>query len=277
MTLPASVAPQLATLVATPPVGDEWVHEIKLDGYRVLVRVDHGRARLLTRNRQDWTDRFPPVAEAAAALPVKEAFLDGEIVVFDEHGVSSFQALQQAGESGSAPTYVAFDLLFLDGRDLRGEPLTVRKRALARLLGGRRGRLRYSEHFDAPGREVYDRACAMHLEGIVSKRKQAPYTSGRGQAWLKVKCTERQEFVIGGYTAPEGSRKFFGAFVSRLLWFGWASLRRESRDRIFRKSLGNPVRGNAKDQARDLSLREPAGEETRPLGPGHHGRGYETL
>jgi bifunctional non-homologous end joining protein LigD len=213
MTLPAWVAPQLATLVAAPPVGDDWVHEIKLDGYRILLRIERGRARLLTRNRLDWTDRFPAVAEAAAALPVKEALLDGEIVVFDAAGVSSFQALQQAADSGRALTYVAFDLLFLDGRDLRGEPLIARKKALARLLRGRRGRLRYSEHFDAPGQEVYERACKMALEGILSKRKQAPYASGRGQSWLKVKCMARQEFVIGGFTDPEGARADFGSLL----------------------------------------------------------------
>ena len=213
MTLPAWVAPQLATLVSEPPVGDAWVHEVKLDGYRILARIDHGRVRLLTRNRLDWTDHFPAIAEAAGSLPVKEALLDGEVVVFDAAGVSSFQALQQAAESGRALTYVAFDLLFLDGRDLRGEPLVARKKALARLLRGRRGRLRYSEHFDAPGQEVYERACKLALEGIVCKRKDEAYVSGRGQSWLKVKCMARQEFVIGGFTDPEGARADFGSLL----------------------------------------------------------------
>jgi bifunctional non-homologous end joining protein LigD len=215
MTLPGWVAPQLATLVGAAPDGDEWVHEIKLDGYRVLARIERGRVRLLTRNRQDWTERFPAVAEAAATLSVKEALLDGEIVALDRSGVSSFQALQQGAEGagGWSLAYVAFDLLFLDGRDLRGQPLVERKKALARLLRGRRGRLRYSEHFDAPGPEVHQRACRMHLEGIVSKRKQAPYVAGRGQAWLKVKCVARQEFVIGGYTDPEGARAELGSLL----------------------------------------------------------------
>ena len=215
MTLPGWVAPQLATLVGAAPDGPDWVHEIKLDGYRVLARIERGRARLLTRNRQDWTERFPSVAEAAAALPVKEALLDGEIVALDRSGVSSFQALQQGAEEtgGWSLAYVAFDLLFLDGRDLRPRPLVERKKALARLLRGRRGRLRYSEHFDAPGPEVHRRACRMHLEGIVSKRKQAPYVAGRGQAWLKVKCVARQEFVIGGYTDPEGARAELGSLL----------------------------------------------------------------
>ena len=215
MTLPAWIAPQLATLVSEPPEGPDWVHEIKLDGYRILARIERGRGRLLTRNRQDWTGRFPAVAEAVAALPVKEALLDGEVVALDAAGVSSFQALQQAGTrpAGRSLVYVVFDLLFLDGRDLRPEPLLTRKSHLARLLRGRRGHLRYSEHFDAPGREVYERACRMALEGIVSKRKQAPYASGRGPAWLKVKCVSRQELVVGGYTDPEGARAEFGSLL----------------------------------------------------------------
>ena len=215
MTLPVWVAPQMATLVSGPPPGDDWVHEIKLDGYRILLRIERGRVKLLTRNRQDWTTRFPAVADAAAALPVKEALLDGEIVALDRAGVSSFQALQRADqlETGRALVYVAFDLLFLDGRDLRPLPLVERKARLARLLKGRRGRLRYSAHFDVPGQRVYERACRRGLEGIVSKLKNAPYVSGRGPAWLKVKCVARQELVIGGYTDPEGARAEFGSLL----------------------------------------------------------------
>ena len=215
MTLPAWVAPQLATLVSGPPPGDGWVHEIKLDGYRILLRIERGRVKLLTRNRQDWTARFPAVAEAAAALPVKEALLDGEIVALDRAGVSSFQALQQADqlEAGRSLVYVAFDLLFLDGRDLRPLPLLERKARLARLLKGRRGRLRYAEHFDTPGQRVFDRACRLGLEGIIAKQKSASYRSGRGAAWLKVKCVARQELVIGGYTDPDGARAEFGSLL----------------------------------------------------------------
>jgi bifunctional non-homologous end joining protein LigD len=215
MTLPAWVAPQLATLVSGPPPGDDWVHEIKLDGYRILLRVERGRVKLLTRNRQDWTARFPAVAEAAAALPVGAALLDGEIVALDRAGVSSFQALQQADQLETSRTlvYVAFDLLFLDGSDLRPLPLVERKARLARLLKGRRGRLRYSEHFDLPGQRVFDRACRLGLEGIIAKQKNAPYSSGRGQAWLKVKCVARQELVIGGYTDPDGARAEFGSLL----------------------------------------------------------------
>jgi bifunctional non-homologous end joining protein LigD len=226
MTLPAWVSPQLATLVAAAPVGDDWLHEVKLDGYRILARIERGRARLLTRNRQNWTDRFPAVAEAADALPVKEAFLDGEIVAFDRSGVSSFQALQEGAE-GRSLAYVAFDLLFLDGQDLRSRPLLERKRALARLLRGRRGRVRYSEHVVGSGPKAHRRACREKLEGIVSKRASAPYTAGRGPDWVKVKCVARQEFVIGGYTDPEGARAELGSLLlgvhdreGRLLYAG---------------------------------------------------------
>jgi bifunctional non-homologous end joining protein LigD len=215
MTVPAWVEPQLATLVTDAPPGDDWVHEIKLDGYRILLRIERGRVRLFTRNRQDWTARFPTVAEAAAALPVTGAWLDGEVVALDRTGVSRFQALQAfdaAGPAGSL-VYVAFDLLFLDGRDLRDRPLLERKARLARLIGRRRGRLRYSEHFDQSGPRVHERACRLGLEGIVSKQKTAGYASGRGQAWLKVKCVARQELVIGGYTDPEGARVALGSLL----------------------------------------------------------------
>jgi bifunctional non-homologous end joining protein LigD len=215
MKLPDWVAPQLATLVSQPPTGAHWVHEIKLDGYRILLRIERGRATLLTRNRQDWTNRYASIAAAAAALPVKSALLDGEVVALDRRGIPSFQALQHASalEAGRSLAYVAFDLLFLDGRDLRSEPLVERKAQLARLLRGSHGPLGYSEHFEGPGKAVYDRACRMGLEGIVSKQKQAPYSSGRGQAWLKTKCMARQEFVIAGYTEPAGARSEFGALL----------------------------------------------------------------
>ena len=226
MTLPAWVAPQLATLVAAAPAGDEWLHEVKLDGYRILARIARGRARLLTRNRQDWTDHFPAVAAAAAALPVKEALLDGEVVALDRAGVSSFQALQEGAE-GRSLAYVVFDLLFLDGRDLRARPLLERKKALARLLRGRRGRIRYAEHVRGSGPQEYARACRNGLEGIVSKRASAAYSAGRSQTWLKVKCVARQEFVIGGYTDPEGARTELGSLLlgvhdraGRLLYAG---------------------------------------------------------
>jgi bifunctional non-homologous end joining protein LigD len=213
--LPDFVRPQLATLVQAAPEGDEWFHEIKLDGYRVLARVERGRVRLLTRTGQDWTARFPGVAAAAAKLPVDSALLDGEVVVLDARGISHFQSLQEALSLKRTAdlVYFAFDLLHLDGRDLRDAPLSERKALLARLLRGSGQTIRYSEHVEGQGRSFYDRACRLGLEGIISKQKDAPYRSGRGTVWVKVKCISSQEFVIVGFTEPKGTRAGFGALL----------------------------------------------------------------
>jgi len=215
--LPDVIAPQLATLVDTPPQGDDWIHEIKYDGYRLLCRIAAGKATLLTRSGQDWTDRFESIAEAAAALPVEDAMIDGEAVVLGADGRSSFQALQNAiGRSGfPSIQYFAFDLLHLDHHDLTRVPLERRKEALAALLGPRDGSdtLRYSDHVLGKGAPFYAAACRRKLEGIVAKRREGPYRSGRGRDWVKVKCTARREFVIGGYTEPRGARSAFGALL----------------------------------------------------------------
>jgi bifunctional non-homologous end joining protein LigD len=213
--LPASVRPQLATLVQAAPQGDEWLHEIKLDGYRVLARIDRGRVRLLTRTGQDWTARFPGVTAAAERLRAKSAVLDGEVVALDARGVSSFQSLQEALSLGRTRdlVYCVFDLLYLDGRDLRDAPLSERKALLVRLLGASGKTIRYSGHVEGRGGTFYDRACRMGLEGIISKQKDAPYRSGRGTAWVKVKCVSSQEFVIVGFTDPKGTRAAFGALL----------------------------------------------------------------
>src|SRR6266508_5459509 len=214
-TLPDFVAPQLATLVGRAPAGEDWLHEIKLDGYRVLARIERGRARLLTRSGQDWTARFPGVAAAAERLRAKGALLDGEVVILDAHGISHFQSLQEALSQGRTQdlVYFVFDLLHLDGRDLRSLPLSARKALLARLLHGSGKTIRYSEHVEGQGDSFYDKACSMGLEGIISKQKDAPYRSGRGTAWVKVKCVASQEFVIVGFTEPKGTRAGFGALL----------------------------------------------------------------
>ena len=217
-THPDFVEPELATLVADPPSGDEWLHEIKFDGYRLECLLDRGRARLITRSGLDWTDRFPKVAEAAAALPAGRAVLDGEVVVLLRDGRSSFRALQLAlkGEPSGPMVYFAFDLLALEGKDLRRLPLIERKDLLADLLHGRRrgGRVvRFSEHVEGHGETVYARACKAGLEGIISKRSDSPYSSARTRAWLKVKCMNRQEFVVVGFTEPKGGRGGFGALL----------------------------------------------------------------
>ena len=213
--LPDFVPPELATLVQTAPEGDAWLHEIKLDGYRVLARIERGRARLFTRSGQDWTARFPSVTAAVERLPAKSVLLDGEVVVLDAGGVSHFQSLQEALSQGRTQdlVYFVFDLLFLDGPDLRSLPLSERKALLARLLHGSGTTIRYSAHVEGQGGTFYDKACRMGLEGIISKRKDAPYRSGRSTAWVKVKCVASQEFVIVGFTEPKGARAGFGALL----------------------------------------------------------------
>jgi bifunctional non-homologous end joining protein LigD len=218
--LPAKVAPQLATLVTDPPRGDEWVHELKFDGYRVLCELKEGprgkSTRIVTRNGKDWTDRFGAVAEAIAALSAREALLDGEVAVLLPDGTTSFQALQNALGNGSENlVYFAFDLLHLDGYDLRPVPLLQRKAALAALLESQpaEGTIRFSDHVQGSGEEFYRHACSYALEGMISKRADLPYQSGRSKDWLKVKCLKRQELVIVGFTDPEGSRTGLGALL----------------------------------------------------------------
>jgi bifunctional non-homologous end joining protein LigD len=214
--MPGAIEPELATLVSEAPPGNEWLHELKLDGYRVLCAVKDGEARLFTRHAKDWTDRFAPVAAAAARLPASAALLDGEVVVLEPDGRSSFQALQNAltQDRERDLVYFAFDLLHLDGYDLRPAPLIARKEALRDLVDAGEGKvIRYSDHVQGEGEGFYRQACSFALEGIVSKRADAPYRSGRGKDWLKVKCLKRQEFVIVGFTDPEGSRVGLGALL----------------------------------------------------------------
>ena len=214
-TLPELVEAQLATLAKAPPAGAGWVHEIKYDGYRMLCRIADGAARMMSRNDKDWTAEFPTLVRSLARLGVREAWLDGEVVVVDAKGRSSFQALQNvlSAESAANLSYFAFDLLYADGFDLRGVPLVERKRLLRKLLPDARGALRYSEHFEAPGSAFLTNVCTLGLEGMISKRGDLPYQPGRGNAWVKVKCVRRQEMVIGGYTDPGGSRHGLGALL----------------------------------------------------------------
>jgi bifunctional non-homologous end joining protein LigD len=215
--LARKIEPQLATLVAAPPGGDEWIHEIKYDGYRVFAEVDGGRAKLLTRRGKDWTDHFSPIGAAAATLPVRSAVLDGEVVVLEPDGRTSFQALQNALSEGRGDdlVYFAFDLLYLDGYDLRAVPLGARKEALETVLAAARGGgpLRWSDHVQGDGKSFFRQACSFALEGVVSKRADLSYHPGRSRDWLKVKCLQRQEMVIGGFTDPEGSRTGLGALL----------------------------------------------------------------
>ncbi|MGN6098714.1 MAG: DNA ligase D [Bosea sp. (in: a-proteobacteria)] len=216
--VPAFVEPCLATLRAKPPEGEAWLHEVKFDGYRLQARIANGRVKLLTRSGLDWTDRFGKrLVEQLAELPCESALIDGEIVALSETG-SSFPALQAALSEGKTEQLVffAFDLLFLDGEDLRGDPLLARKERLAGLLSGapEEGALRLSEHFLAPGEAMLRHACRIGLEGVVSKRSDAPYRSGRGRDWIKSKCTLRQEFVIAGYVPSSASGRTLRSIVT---------------------------------------------------------------
>ncbi|MFC5396657.1 DNA ligase D [Bosea vestrisii] len=216
--LPRFVEPCLAILQDKPPAGDTWLHEVKFDGYRLQVRISAGKVRLLTRTGLDWTERFGArIADALAALPCHTALIDGEVVALGEGGISSFSALQAALSEGKTKNLVfyAFDLLHLDGEDLQREPLLARKERLEELLKAAEADspLRYSEHFIEPGQTMLRHACRMGLEGVISKRAEAPYRSGRGRDWIKSKCTQRQEFVIAGYVPSKASRNQLGSLV----------------------------------------------------------------
>lgn len=213
---PEKIEAQLATLVDEPPRGDEWVHEMKFDGYRILAEVRDGKVRLWTRNGKEWTDRFSPVAEAVYTLPVRQALLDGEVAVLEPDGRTSFQALQNALTENRDRdlVYFAFDLLYLDGRDLRGATLLDRKSALAGILSGNTSpTIRYSDHVQGAGEDFYRQACSFALEGVIAKRGDLPYHPGRNRDWVKVKCLQRQEFVVVGFTDPEKSRVGFGSLL----------------------------------------------------------------
>ena len=215
--LPAFVPPCLATLHSAAPGGSEWLHEIKFDGYRIQARLDRGKVRLLTRKGLDWTHRFKPIAEDLAALGADTALIDGELVSEDERGLSRFSLLQTDLKDGRSDRlrYCVFDLLYLDGGDLRDEPLIARKSTLERLVrsAGKDGRIRYTEHFDDDGGVILKHACGMGLEGIVSKLRQAPYLSGRSENFIKTKCHNAQEFVVAGFTPSTAEPKAVGALT----------------------------------------------------------------
>ena len=207
--LPPTFTAQLAEPAAAPPNGDDWLHEIKIDGYRIGCRIEHGAVRLLGRRGSSWTEKFPEVVRAVQGLPVVTALLDGEVTVLDAEGRSRFHALQDllAGGPRVRLMYFVFDLLHLDGEDLSPLPLRERKRRLAALLGGVSpdGPLRAVDAIVGDGPAVFEGARRLGLEGIVSKRADQPYRAGRGAGWLKIKCAHRQEVVIGGFSLPKGT------------------------------------------------------------------------
>ncbi len=215
--LPAFLEPGLALLVDKPPSGPQWVHEIKFDGYRIQARIDGDDIRLLTRKALDWTKRFPTIAAALRRLDTGKALLDGEIVSEDEGGIPQFSDLQADLKSGRHDRlrYHVFDLLCLEGFDLTGASSLGRKSLLAGLLtllpAG--SPLRRSEHTEEDGAAMLKHACRMGLEGIVSKRKDLPYRPGRGEHWLKIKCTQAQEFVVAGYVPSAAGAEMVGSLV----------------------------------------------------------------
>ena len=217
--LPQTFKPQLAMLADSIPKGDQWLHELKFDGYRLLCFVKSRHARLLTRAGNDWTSSFPEVAEAIAKLPIESAVLDGELVALNERGVPSFQSLQNAlrtSRSRRLQVYL-FDLPYCNGYDLRQVPLIERKALLQQIVEQQPKRtsnlIGFSVHALGDGSTLFEKACELGMEGIVSKQTDSAYIAKRSSAWLKIKCIQRQEFVIAGYTDPAGSRIGFGSLV----------------------------------------------------------------
>jgi len=214
--LPRFVTPCLATLVAKAPDDKRWEHEIKFDGYRIQARLDHGKVKLMTRKGLDWARKFPSVAKAVGKLHAKTALIDGELVAHDSKGISRFSLLQQDLTSGRQGRMMlcAFDLMHLNGANLKPLPLFARKAALAKLI--RRGHdrhLRFSRSLHGHGPLLLKHACRMGLEGIISKRADARYHSGRGRDWLKAKCSDRQELVVAGFAPSSANSHAVGALV----------------------------------------------------------------
>src|SRR3984893_3586433 len=211
--LPTWVKPQLATLVKEPPDGSGWLHEIKLDGYRMHARLDAGTVQILTRRGNDWTGKYPAIAKAVSKLPAKTAYLDGELCGVLPDGRAAFNLIQNASDTGEgALIFFLFDLLFLDGENLMALPLVDRKIRLEALLVGAPSSLVYNDHQIGQGPAFHQLACQHNLEGIVSKRVDGRYAPDR-RSWLKTKCLNREEFVVVGWSDPEGSRHRLGSLL----------------------------------------------------------------
>jgi len=221
--MPATIQPMLATPTEHPFDSPDWLFEIKWDGYRAVAFVDKGKVRLVSRNQNDLTGQYPELQDFAASIKAERAVIDGEVVAMDDEGRPSFSLMQQKtgfragkhrlpGRTGIAIAYYAFDLVWLDGHDLRRVNLEQRKQLLAGLIRPD-GLVRYSDHYPEHGKALFELAQKRGLEGIVAKRRDSFYEERRSREWLKIKITRRIECVIGGYTDPEGSRQHFGSIV----------------------------------------------------------------
>jgi bifunctional non-homologous end joining protein LigD len=210
---PTWIKPQLAALVKVAPDGTDWLHEIKFDGYRMHARLDAGRVQIATRRDNIWTDKYPAIAEAIAALPAKNAYLDGELCGVLPDGRTAFNLIQNASDTGQGSlVFFLFDLLFVDGEDITALPLVDRKGRLKTLLKGAPTALQYNDHQIGHGPAFHRLACEHGLEGIVSKRISGRYEPDR-RAWLKTKCLNREEFIVIGWSDPEGSRHRIGSLL----------------------------------------------------------------
>jgi bifunctional non-homologous end joining protein LigD len=208
--LPKALSPQLATLVKRTPTGDGWLYEAKLDGYRILARLENGTTRLVTRNGNDWTAKMPSLAKEIDALDLRSAWIDGEIVSINAEGVPDFNALQNAMDASKTASisYFVFDLPFVNGYDLTRSPLLERRSLLREVMARHKGeRVKFSDDFPGAGETMLKAACRMGLEGIIAKRKDSQYVSARNTAWLKIKCSQRQEFVVVGFVDRANSNK----------------------------------------------------------------------
>ena len=217
LAMPAFVDPCLATLVTDTPSSKEWGHEIKFDGYRLQARIENGNVQLLTRSGQDWTDKFGALPKSLLTLKLVSAIIDGEVVVEDAHGASSFVELVSdlKARRSARMVYFAFDLLFLDGADVSALPLSARKSLLKRVMGRCKcgGQIRFADHLKGNGPKMLSEACKIGLEGIISKRLDKPYRSGRGTDWVKSKCIQSDEFVVAGYLESNAAKNAVGALV----------------------------------------------------------------
>jgi len=214
--LPEFIEPQLTTLVRQTPADEGWLYEVKLDGYRIVTCIDQGNVTLKTRRGHDWTQRMPSLAKRLRVLKLQSAVIDGELVALRSDGVSDFQRLQNSLSEKRDGTlvYFAFDMIYFEGWDLRNVPLLERKTLLQSVIAQTdEPYLRYSEHVIGHGNAFVTQACGLGLEGVIAKRCNAHYRSGRGHDWLKIKCVKRQEFVVGGYTEPRGMRSGIGALL----------------------------------------------------------------